>query len=146
MGWLADLLKDIPLSAMLREKLMEAEKKMASLEGKIASLEGENAELQNRLRQQQEKTQHLEKLLKGRSDVLDDNQQKILGLLADGREFLQEQIASELGLNVQSVRFHYRELCESDLIARRAAVGMPSRWVISHEGLRYLIEHGLPTT
>ena len=72
MGWLADLLKDIPLSAMLREKLMEAEKKMASLEGKIASLEGENAELQDRLRQQQEKTQHLEKLLKGRSDVLDD--------------------------------------------------------------------------
>jgi hypothetical protein len=137
-GWLTELLKDIPLSALLREKLSVAE-------SKVAALENENTDLQVRLRQQEEKTQHLEKLLKGRSDVLDDSQQKILGLLANGHEFLSEQIVRQLGLGQQLVEFHLLELKESDLIARRAATGMPPRWVIAQEGRRYLNTRGLLT-
>lgn len=59
MGWIRDLLKEVPLSTVLQERVELAEEKFAkveaeaqSLRDRIVALERENAELRGRLPKQ----------------------------------------------------------------------------------------------
>ena len=45
MGWLTDILKDIPLNAVLREKIAEADRRIDLLQRENQNLKVENAEL-----------------------------------------------------------------------------------------------------
>jgi uncharacterized protein with PIN domain len=49
MGVITDILKGIPLNAVLREQLSALEKEMATLKAKVAILELENADLKAKL-------------------------------------------------------------------------------------------------
>ena len=49
MGIITDILKDIPLSALLKERLTELEKKHESLEAENATLHAENARLKEQV-------------------------------------------------------------------------------------------------
>ena len=68
MGIITDMLKEIPLSAVLREKIIALENEMTNLKVKDLAL---NAELQKAnftIKQQNEKIQTLEKLLHNSSE------------------------------------------------------------------------------
>ena len=49
MGMITDILKEIPLSALLKEKLTEAEKRYENLETENTALRAENEELKAKL-------------------------------------------------------------------------------------------------
>lgn len=51
MGLITDILKEVPLSGVLRERLTEADKKLEAAEVKIRELETENAKLRASLQQ-----------------------------------------------------------------------------------------------
>jgi hypothetical protein len=51
MGIIADMLKDIPLTAVLRERLLEQESKMTVLEAENMKLKSENANLKSKLQE-----------------------------------------------------------------------------------------------
>lgn len=66
MGIVTDILKELPLSAILRERLTEAEAKMAALEKENAVLKAENAVLKA---ENQDLRVNLEKTTKERDDL-----------------------------------------------------------------------------
>ena len=53
MGIIMDILKEVPLSAILRERLSEQETKMAILESENKVLKSENANLRTQIQQMQ---------------------------------------------------------------------------------------------
>jgi len=64
MGKITDMLAEVPLSAVLKERLIESEKKIAILETEKAHLKTENANLQERLKKAEEKIRVLEERVK----------------------------------------------------------------------------------
>jgi len=78
MSLLADILKEIPLSAVLREKV-------ANLEAENAALKTENAILKDDLRQAKVENQQLDSLLQGLTrdpGLLDESEAQILLAMA----------------------------------------------------------------
>jgi len=74
MGWIIDMLKDVPLSAVIREQLVAAEKKALTLESefavlhaKIKDLESENEDLRQEIQRRDDIIQ------KEKSHTPDDN-------------------------------------------------------------------------
>jgi len=64
MGIITDILKDIPLSAVLRERLIDQEKTMATLEAENLALKNENSDLKalvENLRQEIQQTKDIQK-------------------------------------------------------------------------------------
>jgi predicted nuclease with TOPRIM domain len=59
MGIITDILKEIPLSTVLKERLTEAESKMATLEKENAVLKTENQNLHVQLQKAQEEIERL---------------------------------------------------------------------------------------
>jgi cell division protein FtsB len=55
MGIITDILKEIPLSAVLRERLADQEIKMATLEAENAALKSENTVLKSKFESSQNK-------------------------------------------------------------------------------------------
>ena len=61
MGIITDILKEIPLSAVLRERLTDAEAKMATLEKENATLKTENQNLRVDLKKAQDEVERLKR-------------------------------------------------------------------------------------
>ena len=56
-----DWIKEVPLSAVYKERLVDSEKQISALEKKVSMLETENIELKSRLSQCEENRRALEK-------------------------------------------------------------------------------------
>ncbi len=84
MSWVADLLKDIPLSVVLKEKISLIELKFEESEKKVALLETENANLNIRLLESQKENEILRTQLRvdTESENLDENALQIIRLLS----------------------------------------------------------------
>jgi hypothetical protein len=78
MGWIVDLLKEIPLSAVLKEKI-------ANIEAKYAATETENAILKDDLRKANAEVTKLKKQAEELShkDDLDETELKLLHIIAN---------------------------------------------------------------
>jgi predicted nuclease with TOPRIM domain len=61
MGFITDILKEVPLSAVLRERLTEAETKMAALQTERDTLKTENQNLRADLKKAHEEIERLKK-------------------------------------------------------------------------------------
>jgi len=109
-----DLLKDIPLSAVLREKII-------GLESENAILRSENESLKVQLNQSEEKRRALEKQIVEKSihsKFLEKSQLDILLLLAKSSADESEVIES-LGCGKESARFDLVELADAGLIEHK---------------------------
>lgn len=76
MGIITDILKEIPLSAVLRERLAGQEVKMAALEAENASLKAQNAVLKTELQKSQEDNEELRAEIKQYQEASSQRQTK----------------------------------------------------------------------
>ena len=139
-----DFLKEIPISAVLREKLKD-------IEAQLDELKSQNKELREACEAKDAEIQALSiKLLPPPVVHLDERQEAILGILAQHEE-LPEQVVAELAnVGVQVVAYHLEELRRrkyvyASHIAGSDWSGQPPRtdWSLQHAGRAYLLKNGL---
>ena len=152
MGIITDILKEIPLSAVLREKIINLETKMSVLEAENATLKTENLTLKNENSDLKALIENLRQEIQRRDDVIqkeksqgssfDDIHIKILSylLLSNDREYSSDNISRSLKLNPQTVKLHIEELKLRKMIKFKR---FPSSLYISEEGKQYLIKNKL---
>ena len=68
MGFLTDLLKDVPLSAVLKERLAEADAKYATLNAKHEVLDKENTTLRQLVEKKDAEIADLNSIIKNSTD------------------------------------------------------------------------------
>jgi chromosome segregation ATPase len=145
MGFITDLLKDIPLSAVLRERLAEADQKVSALEAQVRKLETESTQLRATVKQ---KDAEIERLLaqtqKQQTAGLAEIEKRILLMLASEGSIGEGDIAKRLGVGQHVADHHLEKLEDAQMIwAEKATYGVPLCWQLMRPGRDYLIEHGL---
>ena len=140
---IVDLLRDIPLSAVLREKLKDMERELEALRSR-------NAELEAELKVTNTKFQELErKLLPASGPKLDDLREKLLVLVMQQPRLSAQTLANSLGATPQLVEFHLEELRKEKYVHDShfmgTGFGHPARteWSILQAGRAYLVSNGL---
>jgi len=135
-GWIADLLKEIPSAARYKSDL-------EVLESEHAALKSENAVLQSKIEAAQEKVRQLEKEIQGDTGNLPEIREKFLSALAHGALDTND-LAKQLGIGTEAVRFHAEEMVESKLIEGPSRPGMGLEfWSLEQKGRKYLMARGL---
>ena len=140
MGWIADILKEIPSAARYKAELEEAERKNAQLKQKIFILESEN---QN-LRQEIQRRDNIIQKEKSHANLLDKEKTDILLYLHkhidDSFTF---QIVQALNISETITEYHLQKLHKINFIEQ----GLPDKpgrpWHIADKGIKYLIEKKL---
>lgn len=140
MGILMDLLKDVPLSAVLKERVALAEQQVEAwkreaeeLRNRNAALEQENAELRARIPVKVEIS-------------LQPVTAQVLRYLFDAQIYLDceiGQIASQLGLHRNEVRYHLDRLREFGFADEAGATERDVYWSLTADGLKYVMEQKL---
>lgn len=127
MGWIADLLKEIPSAARYKSELEAMEK--------------ENT----RLRKEIEERDNIIQKEKSHNNLLDENKIKLLIFLSTQQDRLTaEEIAQSLNLNLQVIKFSLEEPEKQKMVyADLYSDGSPPEWLIIHDGRKYLIKNKL---
>lgn len=119
MGWIVDLLSEVPLSAVLREKVSQLESKYTALEAENKILKSENGDLRLKLDDARREIERLKKqaeenLVHGldRSEI----ETRILTLIAAHSALESEQIRASLGQHPETTKFHLDELRKAHFI------------------------------
>ena len=137
MGWITDWLKEIPLSAVLREKLSDLEKEHERTTAENKALKTENTVLKSQnhdLKTKLDAACHED----SQASDIEKDAEKILVLLAKS-PMHSERIAETLGMNPQVTEFHLHELLQREFAFPVTLGG----WRLNQEGRRYLIQRNL---
>lgn len=137
MGWIRDLLKEVPLSTVLQERVELAEEKFAkveaeaqSLRDRIVALESENAELRGRLPRQ--------------GTVSADGGRILVCLFREEGRGDKRHLAGHLQMEVGVVQYHLDRLKELGFAQRTGGRADGTVfWGVTAEGRRYVVEKGL---
>ena len=132
MGWISDLLKEIPSAARYKSELEAMEKKNAELKSEVAML-----------REEIQRREYISEKEITFGKRLEEIKEKILMLLSQHEELQAEQISRQLNIGSQLVTFHLEELKDSEMVNDYYAVGSPVYWGIIQGGRAYLVRHGL---
>jgi hypothetical protein len=134
MGWLADLLKELPLSVIQKAKLDEFQEKYDKLETDYDNLKEKYAWLDAELKRVKEQGTH------GR---LDDLAEKLLVAIAnsDGR-MPKQRTSTVLGLSQAQGNLFFAQLTKLGYIQQSTAMRDPE-FRATPEGLEYLASHNL---
>ena len=135
MGWIADLLKEIPSAARYKAELEAMEKKVISLEAENVNLRQEIQRRDNVIQKEKSHGQRLEEV-----------REKLLIALSAGGKLQSDQLAQVVSISEQLATFHLNEMKEARLVsAAMFYTGRPTIWSIGQEGRSYLVAHGLLT-
>ena len=151
MGWITDLLQELPLSAVQRERLSLAEQKYALLETKQANLETENKTLRLNLEKAEVEVQNLKKLTeKSHGERLEEVREKILLAVAQNEDSTDQYIAQITGVTALINTYHLEELKTLNMVtvsyimgSEWAGTSSSTNWSVSQSGLAYLVRHAL---
>ena len=132
MGWIADLLKEIPSAARYKSELEAMEKENASLKSLVADL-----------RQEIQRRDDIVQKEKSHSSRLEEIKEKILVALTQHKELEAGQISHLLNIGSQLATFHLEELKSLDMVNDYYAVDSPVFWGIVQGDRAYLVRHGL---
>jgi predicted nuclease with TOPRIM domain len=141
MGWLTDLLKEIPISAVLKEKLV-------AVEAKHSEVEDENARLKDDLRHAKGQIKTLECRIAALTNTNDlpPVEIEILKLLADHRELEKQTLCRKFQLHPQSLRYHFEKLYLEGYISHvevSVSTGIDDVYSLKHKGREYLTRKNL---
>jgi hypothetical protein len=139
MSLLSDILKDIPLSAVLREKISAIETENAQLKTEIAILKDD-------LRQAQAENQRLKNTLQELAHVeeLDESKILILKALAKYPVILAPEFYSVVQMERVQLDYHLQQLLELQYVLRRKPqITRPARYSLSQKGRQYVLENQL---
>ena len=134
MGWIADLLQEIPSAARYKSELEAMEKK-------VVSLEAENANLRQEIQRRDDAIQKE----KSQSDRLEEVREKLLQLLASQtRRITASQAAQALKIGEQLATYHLTEMEKNHLVsAAHFYDDHPTDYSIAQSGRAYLVAHEL---
>ena len=136
MGWIADLLKEIPSAARYKAELEELEREHAEAKAEVARLQLRVADLESQLRSLTPAP--------GRATTLDPTQQQLLVYVGKNAGATSDAIARACDLNVEVANFHLQELQSAGLAGCTLRVGARFHpWHLMHEGRRYLVTNNL---
>ena len=140
MGWIIDLLKDVPLSTVIREQLVSAEKK-------IALLESENTNLQSQVRELRQEIQRRDDVIqkeKFHDNLLEKLKVDILIFLSVQKGAVTaDEVARHLKINPQIAIHHLTELNKKSMILVSHRMNFPPFWNLADGGRKYLINNNL---
>jgi hypothetical protein len=140
MGWMIDLLKDVPLSAVIKEKLVGAEKTITSLETQLALCQQEKSVLQSDLDQAKEQIRNLNLFIEGfnKQDQkkYDAETEKILRHFFDAGGELPLNYFLSIVPNTSTIQYHFDLLIKDNFIWRSTA-GQQSSWARVDEPALY---------
>lgn len=131
MGWIADLLKEIPSAAKFKADLEEMEKENKKLKE-------ENQDLRKKL-DLAERELEKEKSLTNKLDPLAE---EVLRFLASVDEAQTSQIASRLNKSKVLIEMHLSNLDEMEYIGVRYVLGEEPIYFLEQKGRRYLHANG----
>ena len=131
MGFITDILKDIPVNAVLRSKLEETERKYEELEAENVKLREENQRLKSKVKE-----------LTG-SDELCENEVKILQFLSSTNQRLTAGIiATGICLSLTKTEYYLGRMYDQYVSAAHF-VGRPAEYSLIQKGREYLVENDL---
>lgn len=137
MGWIADLLEQIPSAAAYKVQLekLDSEHKILQAENRDlkAKLETANREI-DKLKQQSEEN---------RTGSRSEAETKVLLSLAKFRNPVAAQIADDLGMSLPVAEMHLEELRRIGFVGGAYNMYAPTRWFLEHLGSRYLYDRNL---
>lgn len=110
MGWIADLLKEIPLSAILKEKI-------ATIEADYAAVKTENAILKDDLRQARRETAKIKRRLGelSRKEEIGETESRILTLMTK-QLVSHNELTDDLKISDERLQFYLRRLLDGEYI------------------------------
>ncbi len=108
MGLITDLLKEIPLSAVIREKLIETEKKLSVLEQQNKHLQMNLNQANKEIERLNKLNQELQRPAEQQKGKLGKVTEQILQQFCDlGRDLSVEHFVSSLPLDISTVEYHF---------------------------------------
>ena len=131
MGFILDIIKDIPVNAVLRDKLQQLEKKYEELEAENTQLKDENQRLKIKVK----------KLTS--SDELCENEVNILKLLSSRPKADAIIIAGLLGLSLTKTKYYLEKMKKQYVYSHDYTNEKPSQYYLSQKGRAYLVENDL---
>lgn len=147
MSWIADLLKDIPLSVVLKEKISLIELKFNECEKKSALLDAENEKLKITLLEAQKENEILKTQLRinTEGDNLDENALQVLKLLSqnDGELNLWE-LEENIQLSKIQLKTSLDFLEQHNFIeSRLVSYAKPLNYKLTQKGRKFALDNKL---
>jgi response regulator of citrate/malate metabolism len=141
MGWIADLLEQIPSAAAYKVQLEK-------LDSDYRIIKAENSDLRVKLANAQSEIDRLkkeaqEKVSHGSNRSTEED--AILVFLAENSGASTEMIAAHFKRSEEATRFYLNDLTESEFITFTSQWGRGARisWYLEQNGRRYLMQRGL---
>ncbi len=132
MGFITDILKDIPVNAVLRSKLEDLEKRYEAIEAENTKLKEENQKLQSKVKELTS------------SDELCENEEKILILLSSHNQpLIPEMISARLGLSLTKTKYYLERMWRQYVYSYDYTGDKPSEYYLAQKGREYLVENDL---
>lgn len=136
MGFIADMLKEVPLSAALRARLVGFEGEFEKLRMERDSLKRQLVDCQTentRLKQEAEATLEV---------ILDEEQRSVLVLLSSGvGELGARNVASALRLLPMDARHLLDQLADAEYVYTRYSMDSLPKYGLAAKGKEYLLTH-----
>lgn len=139
MGWIADLLKEIPSAARYKSELEAMERENAQLKTQIQICQ---TAVEN-LRQEIQRRDDIIQKEKSHIDPLEEIKVKLLFFLSTLRHMTLTELATAANSGIDVTQFHLDELKTKKMVSSVMRFDSPPLWTLTHEGRRYLIENGL---
>ena len=158
MSWIADILKDIPLSTVLKEKIslleQEHEKKITTIEvanselqAQIKILDAQKTNLETQLQDARRKTEQIQKQLVQNADgfQIDETVKQILVFLAGESEYLpQSYLADRLQMHSTRLEYYIAEMENLGYVhGIHSYMADESTYRIGQKGREYVVKNGL---
>ena len=132
MGWIADLLKEIPSAARYKSELEAMEKK-------VISLESENVNLRQEIQWRDDVIQKE----KSHSDALSQDEEKILVCINRSENITPSQISRTVSIGKPVVEMHLEDLLDSKYISASYTANQETEYSLQQPGRKYLHAHSL---
>ncbi len=152
MGIVTDLLKEVPLSVVLREQIVMLDKEIASLrtenaelKAKVAILETENADL--KIANSDLKAE-IARIKRPQKKLDAETEQLVQYFFTTGRELTAGDVASALTIDIGTVDYHFDLLFEAGLImqTRAGSDSGEGMYEITPSGRKYVVENKIMFT